>query len=273
MAEKELYGGGRNQVQERDGEADTSKHENMMKEQPHNLKGRMLPAEQRITKKDTDDPFLGQPESFSHQFLPSIGDVLNHVRAKQMKDQQRGEDRKFSKTVYEANRETAEDVIKIWGKGPFPHISSKGIEKKILKFQESHKGIMKNRNKPSQNYRTKEDEAKTEYKNLFDISKKDWKNKIQKDRKDEAKAAEDIEYLERCMVGAEVGPFGGGDMKYTAMIARRMKRKREIPLEKSTEVCLTKVVPIMEDTEFQDVSDDDSEFKPALKKPDVSKKP
>ena len=128
MAEKELEGGGRNQVQERDGEADTSKHENMMKEQPHNLKGRMLPAEQRITKKDTDDPFLGQPESFSHQFLPSIGDVLNHVRAKQMKDQQRGEDGKFSKTVYEANRETAEDVIKIWGKGPFPHISSKGIE-------------------------------------------------------------------------------------------------------------------------------------------------
>ena len=75
------------------------------------------------------------------------------------------------------------------------------------------------------------------------------------------------------MVGAEVGPFGGGDMKYTAMIARRMKRKREIPLEKATEVCSTKVVPIMEDTEFQDVSDDDSEFKPALKKPDVSKKP
>ena len=60
------------------------------------------------------------------------------------------------------------------------------------------------------------------------------------------------------MVGAEVGPFGGGDMKYTAMIARRMKR--EIPLEKATEVCSTKVVPIMEDTEFQDVSDDESEF-------------
>ena len=74
-----------------------------------------------------------------------------------MKDQQRGEDGKFSKTVYEANRETAEDVIKIWGKGPFPHISSKGIEKKILSFQKSHKSIMKNTNKPSQNYRTKED--------------------------------------------------------------------------------------------------------------------
>ena len=132
-----------------------------------------MPAEQRITKKDTDDPFLGQPESFSHQFLPSTGAVLNDVRDKQMKNQQRDKDGKFSNTVYEANRETAKDVIKIWGKGPFPHISSKGIEKKILSFQESHKCIMKNRNKPSQNYRTKEDQAKTEYNKLFDISKKD----------------------------------------------------------------------------------------------------
>ena len=96
--------------------------------QPHNLKGRLLPAEQRITKKDTDDPFLVQPESFSHQFLPSTGAVLNDVRDKQMKNQQRDKDGKFSNTVYEANRETAKDVIKIWGKGPFPHISSKGIE-------------------------------------------------------------------------------------------------------------------------------------------------
>ena len=66
------------------------------------------------------------------------------------------------------------------------------------------------------------------------------------------------------MAGAEVGPFGGGDMKYTVMVARRMKRIRDIPLEKARAVGSTKEVPILEDTECKEVSDDDSEFKPAL---------
>ena len=88
MAEKELeLEGARGGRQEAEGH----------RSQPHNLKGRLLPAEQRITKKDTDDPFLGQPESFSHQFLPSTGAVLNDVRDKQMKNQQRDEDGKFSR--------------------------------------------------------------------------------------------------------------------------------------------------------------------------------
>ena len=36
---------------------------------------------------------------------------------------------------------------------------------------------------------------------------------------------EDIEYLERCQKGEEVGPFGGGDLKYTEKVKKRLVRK------------------------------------------------
>ena len=160
---------------EPEGGADGIQEQEVIAKKPHNPKGRLLPNEQRLTKKDTEDPFLGQPRLFSNQFLPLTGAVLNHSRVLQLRNQQRKEDGKFIQVKYEANKQTVKDVIRVWEKGPFPTILSKGIEKRILNLQKNHQSLLKHKNMAFQSYRVKEEQAKTEYQKLFDITKKDWK--------------------------------------------------------------------------------------------------
>ena len=93
-------------------------------------------------------------------------------------------------------------------------------------------------------YRKREQEVQEENNKLFDISKKNWKQEIIKDRNDKNTSEIDIEYLERCQRGEEVGAFGGGDLKYSEKISKRQElecvsEEREVQLQEFlTYTCL-----------------------------------
>ena len=146
---------------------DTSKEQMSAKSAPvNNPKGRHLLGESRDLKKYTEDPLAGQPSFFSGQFLPSIGDVYNHFRELKRMNDKRGEDGKFKKSVYDAMKETAEDVEKVWAKGPYPHISTRGIIKKIDAIHTRNRNLHKNIGRVGQQFRDKEDKERKYYKNV-----------------------------------------------------------------------------------------------------------
>ena len=100
---------------------------------------------------------------FSQQFLPSSKDIPNHARAAILRIEQRSKSGLLKYEVQIANKETEEDVIQVWKKGPYPHILNKGIEKKIEKLQHKNKALIKSRKNPWKGLRVKEMEAKAKY--------------------------------------------------------------------------------------------------------------
>ena len=114
----------------------------------------------------------------------------------------------YRKTNKEAMRDTAESVIHVWSKGPFPHISKAGIIKKIEKIHNTNRTLHKHKNMANERSRIREQEVDKENIQLFDISTKDWKQEVIKDRNNKKISHIGIEYLERCKKGEEVGPFG-----------------------------------------------------------------
>ena len=189
-------------------------------------KGRLEVEETRTSKNDTKDPFVGQPRLFSDQYLPSNKDVFNHFRAVNISSKQRAETGKYKSTNRDSFLETAASGEAVWSKGPFPHISTEGVVKKIEKIHATNKSLHKHKNIMGERYRKREQEVEEENNKLFDISRKNWKQEIIKDRNDKKISDIDIEYLERCQRGEEVGAFGGGDLKYSKKIFVRQERKQ-----------------------------------------------
>ena len=96
-----------------------------------------------------------------------------------------------------------------WSKGPFPHISKEGIIKKIEKIRDTNIRLHNYNYYVGVRYRKREQEVQKENNKLFGISKKDWKQEIIKDRNHKNTSDIDIENLERCQRGEQVGTFGG----------------------------------------------------------------
>ena len=108
-------------------------------------KGRLEVEETRTSKNDTKDPYVGQPRLFSDQYIPSNKDVFNHFRAVNISSKQRAETGKYKSTNRDSFLETAASVEAVWSKGPFPHISTEGVVKKIEKIHATNKSLHKDK--------------------------------------------------------------------------------------------------------------------------------
>ena len=210
----------------------------------------------RTTKNITKDPFVGQPKLFSDQFLPSNKEVFNHFRAVNISSQQRADTGEYKKTNRDSFKETAEKVEAVWSKGPFPHISKEGIIKKIEKIRDTNIRLHKDKYHVGERYRKREQEVQEENNKLFVISKKNWKQEIIKDRNDKNTSEIDIEYLERCQRGEEVGAFGGGDLKYSEKISKRQERKKRKRIDNKVDTEQTEEADAGSDGEDDDATED-----------------
>ena len=160
----------------------------------------------RTTKNITKDPFVGQPKLFSDQFLPSNNFFFIHFRAINIGSQQRADTGEYKKTNRDSLKETAE---KVGAKDLFPTYPKKGIIKKIEKICDTNIRLHNYNYYVGVRYRKREQEVQKENNKLFGISKKDWKQEIIKDRNHKNTSDIDIENLERCQRGEQVGTFGG----------------------------------------------------------------
>ena len=191
-----------------------------------NSKGRLNHS--KVKRGDVEDPFTGKADFFSGNFLPSEGEVFNHFRLTQLNSELKGEDGKYKSSTRVSLMSTAEAVGKVWCKGPYPTISVEGIIKRIQKTQLDVQDLHRNITKSTAGTRSKETAVKERLKRLFDISVKDWRSQIRRDRgiseEGKRRAEEDIQYLERCQRGEKVGPFGAKDHGYNEKIQRRIER-------------------------------------------------
>ena len=156
----------------------------------------------RTTKNITKDPFVGQPKLFSDQFLPSNNFFLSTSVPSTLAASS-------EQTLASTRRLIKGDCREGWSKGPFPHISKEGIIKKIEKIRDTNIRLHNYNYYVGVRYRKREQEVQKENNKLFGISKKDWKQEIIKDRNDKNTSDIDIENLERCQRGEQVGTFGG----------------------------------------------------------------
>ena len=196
----------------------------------HNPNGRLILGETKVRRGDLDDPFIGKPDYFSEHFLPSEREVYNHFRLTQLNSEQRCSDGKYKSIARVSMLATAEAVQKVWCKGPYPTISKEGIVKRIEKTQADNRYLHKSIAKTAAGVRAKVNAVKERMTTLFDISAKDWRTQIRRDRgvseEGKKRAEEDIEYLERCQRGEKVGPFGAKDCEYTKKVLRRIERQQ-----------------------------------------------
>ena len=188
-----------------------------------NSKGRLVSGEKSIRRGDLDDPFVGKPGYVSGNFLPSEGEVFNHFRLVQLSSEQKGEDGRYKSSSRASMLATAEALGEVWCKGPYPTISREGIVKRIEKTQADVRNLHRNISKSSARAKAEEHAVKERLKTLFDISVKDWRAQIKRDRgvseEGKKRAEEDILYLERCQRGATCNRVATFHLPRKAMVA------------------------------------------------------